>query len=530
MKKNKYIKHIKHIKNDKNDKNIFYGKAKLIDIYDGKELTILLNDREAWEHGITSVDKVAVIYDDGSDFVVNADLTKHLVKPWQIWILTEVAEKYGIKQGEHLWIYFTKRSNKSVEAIKKRLIWHRLTDNEIFAIIKDISDNKLSDTLITYYAASNFVRKADNHELYVTAKAMAESWEMLKFDGIVADKHCIGGVPWNETTMIIVPTIASLWIKIPKVFSKAITSPAATWECVDVLMNHTFTTNEIKNIVEKENCSLIWGGWLSLAPADDKIIKVSYPLSMQSYGKMISSIMAKQYAMWINHCLIDIPMWPTAKVPDMKTAKQLKKQFEYVWKHLGMKMAVAITSAEQPIGRWIGAVLQVREVLRILQQHEERPDDLEKKAMFLSAKIVELVGLAKWQKALDMCYAQLRSGASWKKMQEIIKIQAHKTKSKSKYFDGNARDIKSEDLIRWKLKHEVKAEKSAVVEQIDMKYLNVISRTLWTPLSAQSWVFLDKKLWESFKKWEAIYTLYANDQNKLDMALSMLKKKNIYKY
>jgi thymidine phosphorylase len=108
--------------------------------------------------------------------------------------------------------------------------------------------------------------------------------------------------------MILVPTIASLGIKIPKVFSKAITSPAATGECVEVLMKNTFTAKEIEDIVAKNNCSLVWGGGLDLAPADDKIIKVSYPLSMQSYDKMISSIMAKQYAMGINHCLIDIPM------------------------------------------------------------------------------------------------------------------------------------------------------------------------------------------------------------------------------
>ncbi|NOZ45063.1 MAG: hypothetical protein GXP45_08225 [bacterium] len=67
-----------------------------------------------------------------------------------------------------------------------------MTDKEIRAIIEDISNNKLTDTLITYYAASNFVLKANNHELYMTAKAMAEAGEMLKFDGVVVDKHCIG--------------------------------------------------------------------------------------------------------------------------------------------------------------------------------------------------------------------------------------------------------------------------------------------------------------------------------------------------
>ena len=121
-----------------------------------------------------------------------------------------------------------------------------------------------------------------------------------------------------------------------------------------------------------------------MAPADEKLIKVAYPLSMQSYPRTIVSIMAKKYAVGINHSLIDIPVGPTAKVPDKKTGLWLKKRYEYVGKKLGMKVHVEITDATQPIGAGIGAVLQVREVLRVLQQHPNRPQDLEKKALHLA--------------------------------------------------------------------------------------------------------------------------------------------------
>jgi thymidine phosphorylase len=40
--------------------------------------------------------------------------------------------------------------------------------------------------------------------------------------------------------MALIPLISSLGIKIPKNFSKSITSPAATGECVNVLMNINF--------------------------------------------------------------------------------------------------------------------------------------------------------------------------------------------------------------------------------------------------------------------------------------------------
>jgi len=354
--------------------------------------------------------------------------------------------------------------------------------------------------------------------MYLTAKAMAETGVMFKYpkDQIVADKHCIWWVPGNETTMIIIPTLASLGIKMPKNFSNAITSPAATWECVKVLMESSFNKTEIEKLIEENNSCLVWWGWLDLAPADDRIIRVSYPLAMQNIAKVVSSIMAKKYAMWINHSLIDIPVGPTAKVPNMKVAKEWKKKFEYVGKKLWMKMSVQITDAKEPIGNGIGAVLQVREVLRIHQQHTLRPMDLEEKAMKLSAAIIEMVWLAKGKKALELAYKQLKSWATWRMMQKIIKVQK-----------GNP-DIKSEDLQLWKISYEYKSIVTWDIDNIDMHHLNFVARTLGCPVEDRSGLYLNKKLWEHVVEWEILYTLYTNDQNKLTMALDMIEKKNIY--
>ncbi|MEI7558164.1 MAG: hypothetical protein WCJ45_05060 [bacterium] len=175
---------------------------------------------------------------------------------------------------------------------------------------------------------------------------------------------------------------------------------------------------------------------------------MAYPLSMQSYSRTIVSIMAKKYAMGINHSLIDIPVGPTAKVPDMKTARWLKKKYEYVGKKLGMKVHVELTSALEPIGAGVGAVLQVREVLRVLQQHPKRPGDLEKKALYLASKIIELVGMAKGKDALKLAYGQLISGKAWAMMQKIISAQ---------HGEPN---VVSEKLPLAKIQRDVIAEKS----------------------------------------------------------------------
>ena len=495
---------------------IFHAKTKLIPIHDWEELIVLINETDAWHHGISALDKVVVRY-QGKDFVFNADLTTKYVKPGEIGIYQDVSDKYEIPADATVSVHFTQTNGKAMDALKKALKWGKLKYEDTYAIMKDIAENRFTDILITYYSALGFFTKTTDNELYEMAKAMAETGEMLHFDGVVADKHCMWGVPGNETTMIMIPLLSSLGIKMPKTFSKAITSPAATGECVNVLMDISFSKKEIENLVKKENCCLVWGGGLDLAPADEKLIKVAYPLSMQSYSRTVVSIMAKKYAMGINHSLIDIPMGPTAKVPDMKTAKWLKKKYEYVGKKLGMKVHVEITDAQQPIGAGIGATLQVREVLRVLQQHEKRPIDLQEKALFLASKIIELVGIAKGKKALDLARETLVSGKAWQKMQEIIKAQGGKNPNQ-----------KSEELELAKFQRDILAPKDGVIKAIDMKLINLTTRTLGAPIDNEGGLYLHKKMGDKVKKGDVMYTMFTNEESKIDLALDNLDGVEMY--
>jgi thymidine phosphorylase len=240
---------------------------------------------------------------------------------------------------------------------------------------------------------------------------------------------------------------------------------------------------------------------------------------MEPYARMISSIMAKNYAMWINHCLIDIPMWPTAKVATSRDAKRVAKRFKEIWEYLWIKMDVQITDWKEPIGKWIWAALQAREALRILQQHEDRSKDLEDKAIFLAARILLLCGVANsMNSATKMVTTQLKNWEAWKKMQEIIKAQN---------WNPN---VKSEDIELWKVSYDVVAQKNCVINKVDMRLLNTMVRWLWAPKEYKAWIYLHKKLWDKVKKWEVIYTMYSPSTNKLNLVKDMQQKKDFYTY
>lgn len=332
--KRKLAKDLKPLKS-KEREAFFNAKVQLLDVRDGERALAILNPVQAAEFGINLNDKVELRKSSGEAFVVDVMISSQ-VKAGTIAVYADVLDKIGLDEDELVSVKLVQASATSYEAIRKKMRGEEISYDEMFAIIKDISENKLDDTMMTYYVASSFFYPTTDEEMYQTAKAMAECGVMFKYPKgeIIADKHCIGGVPGNETTMVLIPLIASLGIKIPKNFSKSITSPAATGECVNVLMDINFDQKGIEKLVEDQNCCLVWGGALDLAPADDKLIKVQYPLSMQSRAKVVSSIMAKKYAMGVTHSLIDIPVGPTAKVTTMEEAKDWKQKFEYVGKKL----------------------------------------------------------------------------------------------------------------------------------------------------------------------------------------------------
>ena len=495
----------------------FFLKVKKINIKTGSAFVILINKFDAERLGIMPGDELTLNW-NGIGIELYTDITEDLVGEGEFGLFLDIFEKYEIKDQELMQLSFATRA-PSIKAIYKKLKGGILNFNETYQIIKDIVDHRLNELEVTFFIAPSFNEKNINlDEVYYMTKSIAMLGDTFDFGEIVADKHSTGGLPGNRMTPIIIPIVSSFGVCIPKTSSRSITSPAGTADAVETIMKVDFTTEQIKEIVDKNKACLVWGGALKLAPADDIIINITRALGIEPYSKMIISVMAKKVAMGIKYLVIDIPVAKGAKISDLKTAKKIEKLFMFLARKFDIKTKVMISKSFGPIGRGIGPALEMRDVMRVLQQKENRPLDLENKSLRLAGQLLEMTKIVRVGKGVEMARANLKNGLAFQKMSDIITSQ-----------NGNG-NLDSEDIEIGKYFCEIKAKEKGIVKAINNANVVELCSLLGTPKLKGSGLYLNKNVGEKYLKGDVLFTMYSESEQRLNMAKEALNNlKEIYR-
>lgn len=413
------------------------------------------------------------------------------------------------------------QSQEALNAIKKKLLGKKLTYQEIFSLMDEVSHQRLGPILTTYFVAAGFKEGFSNDELYHLTRAMVETGTKLHFTGIVADKHSTGGLAGTRTTMILVPIVAAAGFTIPKNSSRAITTPAGTADTMEVLSPVTFTPAEIEKIVKKTGGCIVWGGHLGLAPADDIIIQIEAPLAFESFDKIIVSIMAKKVASGANHLILDLPVGETLKIKHFKDAEVIAEKFKFLAKKFKIKVTIDINQTLEPAGHGVGPALEAQDVLKVLEQKPDRPFVLEAKALRLTGKLLDLclgdIKKKTKENGEELARKILQSGKALSKMREIIKAQK-----------GNP-DVGVDDIHLGEFKYEVPSGKKGIVTAFNNQDLTVVAKILGCPEDKRAGIYLERRIDERVDKSDILCILYSSDKWRLKEASETLKNVPIYK-
>ncbi|MDO9184788.1 MAG: thymidine phosphorylase family protein [Bacteroidia bacterium] len=459
--------------------------------------------------GFTALTRIVVHHNDRSIIATLNVVHSELLDHEEAGLSMEAMKRLAVKEGDCLTFSHLKHLS-SLSYVRAKMYHKELTEQAFNEIIADIVAGRYSNIELAAFISGCSGNNLSLNEIIGLTKAMINSGQKIKWNNpMIFDKHCVGGLPGNRTTPIVVSIVAAAGLTIPKTSSRAITSPAGTADTMETMTRVNLGLDEIKQVVGKENGCIVWGGAVKLSPADDILISVEKSLDVDSEGQMIASVLSKKAAAGATHVVIDIPVGETAKVRSTDEAKQLQSHFEVVGKEIGLQVKVILTDGSQPVGRGIGPSLEAMDVLSVLRNEKVAPLDLKERAIVLAGMLLELSGKYAVGTGNQTAKEILETGKALAKFLAICEKQ------------GGFRE--PQYAIH---KQEILSEREGIVKSIDNRKLALVAKLAGAPKSPSAGILFLSPLGKKISKGDELFIVYAEAKGELEYAIDYMKSNN----
>jgi thymidine phosphorylase len=482
-----------------------------IGIHASHENTLYIREDSPLTHseGFKVLTRVFVCFKEASIIATLNTVHSNLLQEGEAALSEEAMERLNVQEGDCITVKHL-QPVASLSHVRAKIYGKELSETAYREIISDVVDGLYSNIELAAFVTACAGDNMNLNEIVGLTKAMIECGQQIKWEQpVIYDKHCVGGIPGNRTTPIVVSIAAAAGLIIPKTSSKAITSPAGTADMMETITKVNLSIEEIKEVVRKENACLAWGGGVKLSPADDLLIYIEKALEIDSEAQMVASVLSKKAAAGSTHVVIDIPFGKTAKVRSHEEALKLKYYFEAVGEAIHLNISVLITDGAQPVGRGIGPALEALDVLSILKNQTDAPQDLRLRACMIAGKLLEIAGKCASGDGIKMADSILESGAAYHKFRAICEAQGE--------FKTPQPGAFSFDVI---------AEQDGTVKEIDNRKLARIAKLAGAPKSYGAGIVFNAPVGKSVSKGDLLYTIYAEGKGQLEYVIEYLKTVN----
>ena len=472
-----------------------------------QELTIYLHrdSHVCHSEGFSALSRVRIDTASHSCIATLHIVQGELLNPFEIGFSDSAWRQMALEDGDQVGVSHPKPL-ASLSSLRAKVFGHRLDSEQIAGIVSDIAAGRYADVHLAAFITACADNQLDTGEITALTRAMVDCGSRLNWHSpVVVDKHCVGGLPGNRTTPIVVSILTSLGLTMPKTSSRAITSPAGTADTMETLTNVSLNLEQIQQVVRQQGGCLAWGGSVRLSPADDLLIRVERALDIDSEGQLIASVLSKKIAAGATHVLIDIPVGPTAKVRDKQSAERLAQLFRDVANALGLSLRILFSDGSQPVGRGIGPALEAKDILAVLQNRDDAPDDLKQRAITVAAEILQMSGHGDAEQARSQARSALEHGDAWRRFQAICQAQG---------------GLRQPPQARYR--YNLQAESDGCLSRIDNRLLSQLAKLAGAPADQAAGIVVYKKLGETVSRGETLLTLHAQSPGELDYAVEFL--------
>lgn len=390
--------------------------------------------------------------------------------------------------------------------IEKKSIGIELSTDEISAIIDGYATGNVADEQMSALLMAIKINGMNIDETYAMTKAMQASGKTYHYDFPVVDKHSSGGVS-DTTTLIVVPTLACLGVKIAKMSGKSLGFTGGTADKVKVFkgFNNELNESQFKDMIAKHNASMITQSE-EISVADKKIYALrDRTATVESVPLIASSIMSKKLACGANVVLLDVKCGKGAFMKDLDSATKLAKTMVEIGKKDGKKVVAMVTNMNSPLSYGVGCNLEVYSVIMALIGEKTALREL---SIVLSSELYSLANTLPYDKSYKVVSDAVSNGTTMQKLKEIVTAQ------------GGSIDVINNPnlLLDAPTKHEILSKNNGYVTEIDARkiadFVNEIKTQTDEKYLASVGVLLNKQVGDKVAVGEKLLTVYS--QNKLN--------------
>jgi pyrimidine-nucleoside phosphorylase len=410
-----------------------------------------------------------------------------------------------------------------LDIISKKRDKKELSKEEIKYFVEGYTDGTICDYQAAALIMAIYLNGMNNEEITNLTLAMANSGEVLDLSKLgenVVDKHSTGGIG-DKITLILMPIIAALDVPVAKMSGRGLGFTGGTVDKLESIpgYNTQITVDELIENVKKIGICLM-GQTLNLAPADKKIYALRDSIScVESIPLIASSIMSKKIASGANKIVLEVTVGNGAFMKNIDDAKKLSETMINIGKLAGKETVCILTNMDEPLGYSIGNTLEVIEAIEALQGDME--EDVKQVVLELGSYMIKLAGkgddIEENKRRMIEC---IDNGSAYMKFLELIENQG-----------GDVSYITDESKFEnAKFVYPVLSEKGGYIKSIQAEGLGKISCELGAGrvkkedvIDNQVGLIINKKIGDKVDKNEILGIIHANDEDKLQKAISELK-------
>ncbi len=313
-----------------------------------------------------------------------------------------------------------------LDILEKKKNGKILTKEEIEFFITGYTKGEIADYQAAALIMAICINGMTEQEILDLTISMTNSGDKIDFSEIannIVDKHSTGGIG-DKVTIILAPIISALGVPVAKMSGRGLGITGGTADKLASIPGYDLeiSIDEFKNNVKEIGISLITQS-LNLAPADKKIYALRDAISCTNSIPLIaSSIMSKKIASGANAIVLDVTCGKGAFCKDINEARELARLMKKIGDLAGKPTVCVLTSMEEPLGRFVGNNLEIKESVKFLQGEME--EDVKNVVFEIGSIMLKLAGFSddleynkqKMQEVID-------NKMAYEKFKELVKRQ-----------------------------------------------------------------------------------------------------------